>query len=104
MPMSNLVAYATLGHLLELLNGHLELSLTKGRNSRPSHRKRFAASLSVSTGEILGLLGLERESAGRSSSFAERSCSGPQRHVDLLLNLRFIELVHDVVHRRRKAL
>ena len=57
--MSNLVAYATLGHLLELLNGHLELSLTKGRNSRPSHRKRFAASLSVSTGEILGLLGLE---------------------------------------------
>lgn len=59
MPMSNLVAYATLGHLLELLNGHLELSLTKGRNSRPSHRKRFAASLSVSTGEILGLLGLE---------------------------------------------
>lgn len=48
-----------------------------------------------------GLLGLE--SAGR-SSFAEGSCSGLQRHVDLLLNLRFIELVHDVVRRRHKAL
>ena len=59
MPMAHFVANATLGHLLQLLDGHLELSLTKGRNSGSCDGKRLSTSLSISTRELFALFGLD---------------------------------------------